>query len=209
MSRTVKRQPIYHNLQGRKHNLVSENHVKIFLILIKKAMDKALSPDELKDMYYDLTGQDIKVYLYNEIIHSKNLDDLFQGGHYFIIWYPWTDRMGHYTCLIHNTKGYFYYDSLGFRPDYYKQTTPYRGKLYKEPYNSLINLLLKKGQKNLIDYNEHKQQSDDTSTCGRFCLVRCFLWRFTNDGFNDLLNDMDVYNDTYHDKLIYNLTKEA
>jgi hypothetical protein len=137
---------------------------------------------------------------------------MFKNNNYFILYYPFNEQLGHYTCLIKNelNKKIFYYDPLGERIDSYKKISIDRMNLYKEKHNSLIQCLLKSGYK--IDYNNFKHQSKNSNiaTCGRHCMLRCFKNNLSNDEYNNKLKilskKLGFNKDKYKDRLIYYLT---
>jgi hypothetical protein len=137
---------------------------------------------------------------------------MFKNNNCFVLYYPFNEQLGHYTCLIKNEfkKQIYYYDPLGDQIDNYKKLSIDRLNLYKERHNSLIQCLLKSGFK--IDYNNYKHQSKSPviATCGRHCMLRCFKNDLSNEEYNKKLlllsKKLGFNRNKYKDKLIFYLT---
>jgi len=183
---------------------------------------RALSPDELKFVYKKLTGDNINIVYYNDIIQADDIDELLNKNNCCVIYYPYVKTsegmFGHYVALCKNNESYFYYDSLSGYPDEPKQNaaSQQRMLLYRENHNSLIKHLLDKYNDGYtIDYNHyknHKSLNPDVATCGRHSILRCYLSDMTNDDYNDLLidikNKFGYKKDKTLDKLVFDLTKK-
>lgn len=179
----------------------------------------SLSPDQLKNMYRMLTGENIKVVMYDEIIEANDIESVFHNDNAIIIFYPYASHnnltMGHFCCLTKLDDTYYYYDPLGYKPDFYKKSSPMRKKLYSEKENSLIRLLLNTKLENYnVDWNNHQHQSRSTkiATCGRHCVHRCVYANLSNDDYNKLLKQLqNLYKNPdgkskLHDHLIMKIT---
>lgn len=175
-------------------------------------MNEALSPSQLQRLHHDLTGRPVRVVAYDDVIHSKDLQDLFRGQPSIIIFYPQLQHegttFGHYVCLIHHQLlgQISYYDPLAYLPDEYKKFSVARHELYPERYNSLIAHLLASGFD--IDYNNHQHQSRrvDVATCGRHCVIRSGLHELTNDQYHATLG-LVCPKERLKDRLILSLTE--
>lgn len=182
-------------------------------------MDIALSPNQVRQIAKEHVGLDIPVVMYDDIIQCQNIDQLLGENNTMVIFYPaFKDQnvtMGHYTCLIKNTKHktYYYYDPLAYNIDEYKKFTFQRNQLYQEKQNSLVKHMLKKLNNGyVIDFNNHQHQSrkPDVSTCGYHCVSRIKYASVSNDDYDRLLkmlkklyrNQVDSRGKLY-DKLIY------
>lgn len=136
----------------------------------------------------------IRVVLYDDIIKSNNIDDVFNGNNKLIIFYPALQikntTMGHYCCITKLNDVIYFYDPLGYKIDEYKKKTIGRGNLYREQYNSLIKLLLQSPYK--VDYNikQHQSRKPDVSTCGRHCILRCMNANMTNYEYDRALRKL-------------------
>lgn len=158
-------------------------------IQLKEIEKKALSPDELKKIFHQF-NKHINIISYDDIIKTNNLDSLFNGDDYFIIFYPNSYSLsgglfGHYCCLIKNNDYYYFYDSYGKQPDTQKPSYN-KEEFYKEKQNSLIKHFINSGC--IIDYNNYKhQRQGEINTCGRHCLLRCYYSQYNNDQYNQIV----------------------
>nr|CAI9421340.1 PRO [Cafeteriavirus-dependent mavirus] len=177
---------------------------------IKKLLLTALSPQELRDLWHSTLPNEtgINVIDYDDIINCKNINGLFRNDNKLIIFYP-NHRgevlYGHYCALImgRNDTVYFF-DSYGGRPDVDQKrySGTQRKDLYKEEENSLINLLLESGYD--VDYSHHKLQSltNNSATCGRWCLTRCALKNLTNDEFAQVIKSLSKLKNISPDEVV-------
>lgn len=163
-------------------------------------MDQGLSPDQVKNIYGNITGKPISVVMYDKIIATPDIDTFFSPKqNCIIIFYPSYKNnnltMGHFVALIRHMEGhnveYRFFDPLGYNIDKFKQFTQ-RRKLYKENTNSLVNHLLHKVISNgttHVDYNERQIQSrkSTVAVCGYHCIFRCMYHYLTNDDYYRLL----------------------
>ena len=159
---------------------------------IYKLLVKTLSPVEVQRLGKKF-GLDIPIVMYDEIINSDHLDELFDKyPNGFIVFYPSYVKTngknrhldGHYVCMFKKDHTVYYFDSYGSLPDSIKKMVPQRDELYKENINSLIDLLYRSHYH--IDYNNHKFQkiTNDAGTCGRWCIFRLFYHDFNADQFH-------------------------
>lgn len=181
-------------------------------------MDESLSPQQIKHIFRVKTeGDELPVFMYEDIIDMNDIQQMFKTRPYCVIFYPYATvnnvTMGHYCALLKNDadKTFYYYDSLGYHPDHYKQTTPMRFKMYREHQNTLIKLLLDSIDEYSVDYNHHQHQSrkPDIATCGRHCVFRCFFHSLSNDEYNKLIKKLGKrlgFNHKLKDVLIYEVT---
>lgn len=145
---------------------------------LKQLVETPLSPSEVNQLSKKF-GMNVKVVLYDQIINTKNIDDLFRKHpEGFVIFYPnfkeGNKISGHYVCLFKKGNTLFFYDSYSDEPDSQKNDVPQRNELYRENVNSLIGLLLKSPYN--VDFNHFKHQklNNNSSSCGRHSIFRLF-----------------------------------
>lgn len=145
---------------------------------LKQLVETPLSPKEINKLSRKF-GMNTKVVLYDQIINTRNIDDLlrkYPDG--FVIFYPnfkqGNSISGHYVCLFRKGDTIYFYDSYSDEPDQQKKDVPQRNELYQENVNSLIGLLLNSRYK--VDFNHFKHQKlrNNSSTCGRHSILRLF-----------------------------------
>ena len=184
-------------------------------------MNDPLSPQQLKQLYFRLTGDTIDIVQYDRIISTQSLGSLLGKRNKIIIFYPalkdstTNTVFGHYCALIHDPdeKVLKFYDPLGYKPDVYKRFTHNRNSLYGEQQNSLIGHLLSCQREGcVIDFNQHQHQSrrSDVATCGRHCVVRCMYGALTTEDYDRLLHLGRLkygIGDRLKDRLILRLTQ--
>jgi len=158
-----------------------------------------LSPAQITELWHKKSRINTKpprVVLYDEIIKSSSLKQIFKGQDGVIVFYPnmETDNVlaGHYVALIKDDKKktIYYYDPYGLVVDQAKYFSKQRDELYKEQNNSLVKLLLKLVKRGwTVDYSEYPHQSKDprVSTCGRHSLMRNKFAFLSNDDYNKLV----------------------
>ena len=71
-------------------------------------MDVGLTPEQVKNIYYRLFNKNIDVYVYDDIIRCRDLEQLFKRNNYFILYYPFNECLGHYCCLVKNNNTIFF-----------------------------------------------------------------------------------------------------
>jgi len=142
---------------------------------------------------FDKKGANIKE---DSIIKPNlNIESLFSGRGHVILFHKWPNQtIGHWYSIIrdrHNTV--FMMDSLGNSLEYYNK--------------NFVPFLRNNGIKNIVQ-NEKKFQSNDTSVCGRYCLVNCILNKMglTIDQIYKFYEKEKKKYRTY-DKVVFNLTK--
>lgn len=166
---------------------------KIYKILVK-----TLSPIQVQRLGKKF-GLDIPIVMYDEIINTEHLEVLFEKyPNGFVIFYPsFVEEKqdgkhldGHYVCMFRKGTTVYYFDSYGSLPDSIKKLVPQRAKLYKENINSLIDLLYRSPYN--VDYNNHKFQkvTNDSGTCGRWCVLRLFYHDLNANQFKKEVNRM-------------------
>lgn len=164
---------------------------------------KAMTPDEVVQYYHIFRpDSDVSVIEYKDVIAADSIDSLFTlNPTCCIIFYPFMKSgrytQGHYVALCRDEerKAFWYYDSLAYKPDQYKDKVPNRYALYNENENTLIRHLLEmKLEGYTIDYNDKQVQSrlPQIATCGRFTALRCACSNLSNSEFNTLLDRLAV-----------------
>lgn len=151
-----------------------------------------LTPDQVTDIYNQMTGDSINVVMYDDIIKCNDLLSLMPGNK-CIVFYPAVKAegitIGHYVCMIYheNRRLLSFYDSLAYKPDGYKSFSLDRDRLYREHQNSLIARFLDLHHEGVsIDRNTHQHQSRKPSmaSCGLHCILRCMNDDMNNTEYN-------------------------
>lgn len=131
-------------------------------------MDKALSAYDI----YFLNNKKCNLFLYEELKDIKNIDTIFtsKSGKNVpcILLYPISKNMGHWVSLIRDKNVIEFFDPYGMGMDDQLMFCDHDIPFY------LSNLT-----KNYFVYhNDYKFQKLDKniSTCGRWVILRCFLW---------------------------------
>jgi hypothetical protein len=158
-------------------------------------LSTALTPEQVRQLYYKYAKKDIDIHIYDAIIEMDTVDSLFRlNNDACIIFYPFASMrgvtLGHYVALTRIGNNYYFYDPLAYKIDEYKDMSVNRLELYRERNNTLVRLLLEKLLLGgTVDYNTKMVQSRDSSiaTCGRWSALRCRFSSLTNDEFNELV----------------------
>ena len=133
-------------------------------------------------MYYNKTRKHINIIDYRDFHKLPTNSD-------FILYYPssYTENglSGHYIAVINKPHIIYYYDSYGFVPNYIKHYKFTDINLYNEMRSNFITELLKCGK--TIDYNNYKHQDNNSSTCGRHCLMRILKNDLDTEQYNKFI----------------------
>ena len=133
--------------------------------------------------------------MYEEISDTNNIRQFLDENPLFVLYYPnlveGATMSGHYTAVIFNKSKntLYFWDSYGQLPDTH---IPVVGgvidpqKLYDRS-SLLIDHVLDAGIN--VDYSNQKNQliSNNSATCGRWCVLRLLFHNLTNDQFNSQL----------------------
>lgn len=162
---------------------------------IRDLMSMGLTPQDLKFIYRKYKNIDLPVIMYNDIIKSNSIDELFNKNksNCLVIYYPLDSdgSFGHYTSIIRHPNKIYYYDPYSFKPDHIKKFSyKYRNQLYNEPNNTLIKLLLNSNYNIDFSHYKHQKSSPKIATCGRWSILRCLRDDLTNDKFNELVKKL-------------------
>lgn len=143
---------------------------------LKDVVETPLSPKEINQLSRKF-GMNLKVVLYDEIINTKDINNLLKKNpDGLVIFYPnykdGNNISGHYVCMFRKGNTIYFYDSYSDEPDSQKKDVPQRNELYRENVNSLIGLLLNSPYN--IDFNHmtHQKLRNNSSTCGRHAIFR-------------------------------------
>ena len=135
-----------------------------------------VSSDDLKKML----GDDLKIINFNELKNYKNIYELLpKKKDYCVIFY--TDdfkngcMIGHWTCLMRYKKHFEFFDSYGLTVSQeLKFISPDKRKRFGEDTDYLEKLL------NPVDHNynnyDYQKWDEKTTTCGRFVILRIYLF---------------------------------
>ena len=140
-------------------------------------MDYMVSSNDLKN----ILGDDLKIINFSDLRNYKTIYDLLpKKKDYCIIFY--TDDMkngvmiGHWTCLLRYKDYFEFFDSYGLSVSQeLKFISPEKRKRYGEETDYLENLL--KPVKHNYNHFDYQKWDDETTTCGRWCIIRIFLFK--------------------------------
>lgn len=166
---------------------------------LKDIYDRMYTPTSKNQLNYMLKGK-TKILLYDECLLYDNIKDLLAPYGNCIILYPNTDKgsvedpIGHWICLlVVNGDTIEYFDSYGAEVDsmiidYNDNSDPTRGELIP-PH---ISKLLSESGCSKMEWNETTFQSDDTSTCGLWCVLRIKCNNYDEAGFKRIAYDIPM-----------------
>lgn len=108
-----------------------------------------------------------------------------------IILYETKPDFGHWVCLVETPEGIEHFDSYGILPDNELKWVPgWLKESTGQDMKRVLKMLWDKGKTGKkINYNAHKFQGEDTSTCGRWCLLRIALSQLSNNDFYKAVKD--------------------
>lgn len=154
-------------------------------------------------MSYSLSGDDItrifdgkvKILLFSDIRLYKNLDELLKPYDRVIILFERKKNVGHWTCLFRNSKGVFFFDPYGIKPENQLRFSSGMNKLLNQQKDTLNRLF----DGHLIKYNDKPFQKwqNGINTCGRWVVARLLLPEMTNHEFFDFINARTNERDKY------------
>ena len=164
-----------------------------------------------KGIYNGLSGTDmlkafdnkINLYSYDQLQYINSIDELLQPYGRAIILYFWnmSPKIGHYCCVFKNKNNNIeFFDPFGSIEQTLKQIPKQFKTLSGQDYPKLTELLYECPYE--VEYNDKKIQSEKTSVCGRYCIVRMILNNLNINQFQKCFNKSPLEND----KLIYEIT---
>lgn len=152
-------------------------------------MDVPLSGKNIIQLVKEYTGKVPNVLTYKDINNYSNIDDLLIND-MCVILYEQMPGIGHWTCIFKEGNEIEHFDSYGYPPDDELNFN-----------NEDINILLGQGAPVLckllaispydIRYNNFKYQGKDSSTCGRWCILRLIFKKYDEYKFKKIMKDMD------------------
>lgn len=149
---------------------------------------------------------DTKIYLYEDLEHVKDIDQLFDKEGRCVVLFPTEAKTnGHWVCMFKRKRNRIdYFDSYGVRPDGARKwlTEKQLDKLgADEPY---LSRLLKHSNKRVY-YNTHpfQEMDQDVATCGRWVVARLMCKDLTPQEFYDLVHKSGMKPDEFVTKLTY------
>ena len=168
-------------------------------------MDYALS---VKDITKLCPG--VNVVTYNKLCQCTDIDEILHPSGKVVILYMLTDSFGHYCCLWVRDNSLNFFNSYGDMVDdprvYCGVKTELMIKMH-ETSPVLLKLMVNSRYKTL-NFNQYKFQGPKPSTCGRFCVVRVWLWQFDDDEFKKFItNGKEANPDQLVTLLTENVTK--
>jgi hypothetical protein len=106
----------------------------------------------------------------------------------FVVLYETEPNWGHWVAVVDTPEGIEHFDSYGIVPDRELTWVPpgfarESGQNVKHLLQMLYDEHARTGVN--INYNAHKFQGPDSSTCGRWCVLRNMFARLGNDAFHD------------------------
>lgn len=143
-------------------------------------MNHSITKEELLKIF-----PDIKIVCYNELADYDNIDEiLYPTGAFIILYLTTSMNSGHWDLVFVRDKKLHFFDSYGFRPDSNQNNYVSGGILDKsnQAYSLLLRLM-KDSRYKKVYFNDFKFQGLNTSTCGRWCLMRLILRELTDEEF--------------------------
>ena len=134
---------------------------------------RKLVKEPISSIYIQDAVPGVNFIPYNHIRYIRSLDELLGKNGMCVIIYLTGGEVGHFvTIFLHNGK-IQYFNSYGMEPDDdLRIIAPEVRQQLNETYPYLFRLICDSGYAS--EYNEYKLQRQNTSTCGRHCIVR--LW---------------------------------
>lgn len=170
-------------------------------------MDYMVSSNDLKN----ILGDDLKIINFSDLRNYKTIYDLLpKKKDYCIIFY--TDDMkngvmiGHWTCLLRYKDYFEFFDSYGLSVSQeLKFISPEKRKRYGEETDYLENLL--EPVKHNYNHFDYQKWDDETTTCGRWVIIRIFLFNEgiikQNDFHNYLKKKVSKFGGNYDKLSVY------
>ena len=161
--------------------------------IINKLKSTALSPEQLKKFYREVTGKDLKVLFLNEIAENDTVESLFSTG-CFVLFVPiHSENNGHFVSMWRNRNGIYWLDSYANTPKQLLNIIDRIGKV--TPNKNLFRIIRESGEAVYSNTVLYQTKTETVSDCGRFAVTAC-IWAttaiennklFTLVDFNDLM----------------------
>lgn len=152
--------------------------------------DNPLSGKEMISLTKSLTGYEPNMISYSDLKNYESIDDVLKND-MCIILYESMPGYGHWTCIfkdpINNEIEHF--DSYGYTPDKELSFVPKKINNQLGQGFPLLSKLLVNSPYD-IRYNHFKFQGKDSSTCGKWCILRLFLRSLNEYQFKKILGNM-------------------
>jgi len=158
--------------------------------IIDKLINKINNTEDDDDLELDSIGDDnikqvlpdCKIYTYNELKNKKIDDILPSNKSYCIILYQNTPNSGHWTCLLRKNNIIEYFDSYGGKIDEPLKWISKEKNLNLGIDKPFLSDMLK-NSKYIFNYNDfdfQSQKNHEISTCGRWCILRLLLYKYSD-----------------------------
>jgi hypothetical protein len=165
----------------------------------------ALSDDDIRK----ILGKDISIVIYDQLKHTKNIDDIFdKKGRCILLYQNQSPTSGHWVCLLKKKDHIEYFDSYGEKMDDMLKEIPKDLKIRTNAENPYLTRLLKSSGLPVV-YNKYQYQRDggDVNSCGRWCIARLLYGSKDNNYFRkvvDIANKRGMTNDDFVSALTSN-----
>lgn len=147
-------------------------------------MDYALSIKDIRKLC-----PDVNVITYDRLIKCNNIDEILYPSGKLIILYMLTETFGHYCCLWVRDNSLNFFNSYGEMVDdpitYTNVETELLIKMHET--TPILLKLMTDSRYKTLNFNQYKFQGKKPSTCGRFCVVRLWLWEFDDNEFKKFI----------------------
>lgn len=148
----------------------------------------------------DLTSSGLPAFVYRELVDMKSLPKLP-----FALLYETAPSYGHWVACLETPHGVEHFDSYGIKPDGELDWVPeHLRQEFGEANTHLTRLLLGSGLS--VHYNEKCLQGDSSSTCGRWCILRCRNSAIPTDAFAQGMLDLSAETGLTPDELVLRMT---
>jgi hypothetical protein len=150
--------------------------------IIKRAMSKALSDDDLKNT------KATNIVLYKDLKYIDDIDMLFNNDGFILLYPGENDHSGHWTTVLRRGNIIEMFDSYGLMID---DQLKYSSLNYR-PY--LTELILRSKNISTVECNKMRLQSTkkDIATCGRWALIRLLMKHKNIAEFTDLFKNQKI-----------------
>lgn len=133
-------------------------------------MNTALSNSDIKRFF---KGK-VNIITYDQLNECETIDEVLGKYNRAVILYYWQTQptVGHWCCVFRTPwNSIEFFNSFGSVPDKTLDDIPESFKaLHGEDFKTLTRLLYE--SPNPIEYNDKCLQADDSSVCGRYCILR-------------------------------------
>jgi hypothetical protein len=156
-----------------------------FKKILENAESRPLSDSEIESHY------NIRIIPYHLIYNMLNdILSSLKNGIKLIIRYEFKQqKIGHYVCIFIHHNTIYFYDSLGYYPDY---------EVQDQDNNNMITLIIDRLRQESYEYSQniykHQDIDNNTNTCGRHCIVRLIYNELDNSQYNLFINSLSHYN---------------